>query len=148
MILHLIQHKSAKHSNKRYIDVMSLRTMFVLQLSLENHKLATILGMICIGPLIKNERRKKHIHSTGYIQRSCSLMKVDFLWNVSCFLSPSFLGFLQQRLAAGPSTGHQLVSQQSMMRPISRRLKIPKSLSPVLGPASELYAHGVTEKSR
>ena len=57
-------------------------------------------------------------------------MKVDFLWKVSCFLSPSFLGFLQQRLAAGPSTGHQLVSQQSMMRPISRRLKIPKSLSP------------------
>ena len=80
--------------------------------------------------IIENKRRSKHFHSTGYIQRSCSLMKVHFLWNVSCFLSPSFLGFLQQRLAAGPSTGHQLVSQQSMMRPISRRLKIPKSLSP------------------
>ena len=53
------------------------------------------------------------------------------------FLVSIHLGFLQQRLAAGPTTGHQSVSQQSMMRPISRRLKIPKSLAPVVGPASE-----------
>lgn len=60
------------------------------------------------------------------------------------------LVFLQQYFAAGPSTGHQSGSQQSMTSPISQETQnTKKSLSGcgfcVRGGSS---AHGVTEKSR